>query len=94
MAARMRQRSGGAVAFVLDSTAWGLDDVPSAGADAAFERRLRLLRESGWTAVAVAPGTGLARYWQQAAGHPGVTTRSAAVGGTTGGTTGFSGGWS
>jgi uncharacterized protein (DUF58 family) len=94
VAARMRQRSGGAVAFVLDSTAWVLDDVPSAGADTAFERRLRLLRESGWTAVAVAPGTGLARYWQQAARHPGVTTRSAAGGGTTGGTTGFSGGWS
>ncbi|MFF1910396.1 DUF58 domain-containing protein [Streptomyces sp. NPDC058239] len=92
VAARMRQRSGGAVAFVLDSMAWAQGAAP-AGADTAFERRLRLLRESGWTAVAVAPGTGLARYWQQA-GHQGVATQSAAVGGTTGGTTGFSGGWS
>lgn len=89
VAARMRQRSGGAVAFVLDSTDWVQGDVPFAGAEAASERRLRLLRESGWTAVAVSPGTGLARYWQQA-GHQGVAAQSAA----TGGTTGFSGGWS
>ncbi|WP_405688597.1 DUF58 domain-containing protein [Streptomyces sp. NBC_00057] len=93
VAARMRQRSGGAVAFVLDSTAWVQGAAAPAGTDTAFERRLRLLRESGWTAVAVAPGTGLARYWQQA-GHQGLATQSAAVGGTTGGTTGFSGGWS
>ncbi|WP_326765097.1 DUF58 domain-containing protein [Streptomyces sp. NBC_01591] len=89
VAARMRQRSGGAVAFVLDSAAWVPGDVPPAGAEEASERRLRLLRESGWTAVAVAPGTGLAPYWQQA-GHQGVAAQSAA----TGGTTGFSGGWS
>ncbi|MFC9758491.1 DUF58 domain-containing protein [Streptomyces sp. NPDC056921] len=88
VAARMRQRSGGAVAFVLDSTDWVQGDVPPAGAEAASERRLRLLRESGWTAVAVSPGTGLARYWQQA-GHQGMAVQSAADG-----TTGFSGGWS
>lgn len=89
VAARMRQRSGGAVAFVLDSTDWVQGDVPPAGAEAASERRLRLLRESGWTAVAVSPGAGLARYWQQA-GQQGVAAQSAAAGGTTG----FSGGWS
>ncbi|MER6118849.1 DUF58 domain-containing protein [Streptomyces sp. NPDC001743] len=89
--ARMRQRSGGAVAFVLDSAAWVHGRTPAS--DAACERRLQLLREAGWTAVPVRPGTDLARLWQQAS-HQGSLTQSAAVGGTTGGTTGFSGGWS
>lgn len=91
VAARMRQRSGGAVAFVLDSEAWVHGESPAA--EAASEQRLRLLRESGWTAVAVRPGTGLAGLWRQAS-HLGSLTQSAAVGGATGGTTGFSGGWS
>lgn len=89
--ARMRQRSGGAVAFVLDSAAWVHGG--SAASDAACEQRLRLLRESGWTVVPVGPGMDLARLWQQAS-HQGSLTQSAAVGGMTGGTTGFSGGWS
>ncbi|MFF9348642.1 DUF58 domain-containing protein [Streptomyces sp. NPDC014734] len=90
LAARMRRRGRGAVAFLPDGTAWEPpDDVPPAGAREAFERRLRLLRESGWTAVAVEPGTGLAQYWRQAG-------QGAAVDGPTavGGTTGASGGWS
>ncbi|MET7642710.1 DUF58 domain-containing protein [Streptomyces sp. NPDC005426] len=87
VAARMRQRSGGAVAFVLDSAAWVHGESPAS--EAAGERRLRLLRESGWTAVPVRPGMDLARLWQQA-GHQGTLTGS--VGGTTDGTTGFSGG--
>lgn len=91
VAARMRQRSGGAVAFVLDSDAWVHGESPST--EAASEQRLRLLRDSGWTAVAVKPGTDLAGLWQQAS-HLGSLNQSAAVGGTTGGTTGFSGGWS
>lgn len=91
VAARMRQRGSGAVAFVLDSAAWAHGATPAS--DAAREQRLRLLRESGWTAVPVGPGTDLARLWQQAS-HQGSLTGSAAMGGTTGGTTGFSGGWS
>ncbi|WP_406449196.1 DUF58 domain-containing protein [Streptomyces sp. NBC_00876] len=91
VAARMRQRCGGAVAFVLDSAAWVHGE--SAATRAASEQRLRLLRESGWTAVPVQPGTDLARLWQQAA-HHGSQAQSAAVGGASGGTTGFSGGWS
>ncbi|MFF3175264.1 DUF58 domain-containing protein [Streptomyces sp. NPDC057900] len=91
VAARMRQRSGGAVAFVLDSAAWVHGESPAT--EEASEQRLRLLRESGWTAVAVKPGSGLAGLWQQAS-HLGSLTQSAAVGGSTGGTTGFSGGWS
>ncbi|MFD8688858.1 DUF58 domain-containing protein [Streptomyces sp. NPDC059651] len=91
VAARMRRRSGGGVAFVLDSAAWVHGESPAS--DAACEQRLRLLRESGWTAVPVRPGTDLAPLWLQASRH-GSPSQSAAVGGATGGTTGFSGGWS
>ncbi|MGY4903883.1 DUF58 domain-containing protein [Streptomyces sp. 900116325] len=92
VAARMRQRSGGAVAFVLDSDAW----VPgeSHGATpAGAEERLRLLRESGWTAVLVQPGADIAQLWQLA-GQQSAVTQSALSGGSMGGTTGFTGGWS
>ncbi|MFF1923825.1 DUF58 domain-containing protein [Streptomyces sp. NPDC058221] len=87
VAARMRQRSGGAVAFVLDSTAWVHGDSPAG--EAASEQRLRLLRESGWTVVPVLPGTDLAQLWQQASRLASLTQPTGA-----GGTTGFSGGWS
>ncbi|MEU8704461.1 DUF58 domain-containing protein [Streptomyces sp. NPDC048565] len=85
VAARMRRRSRGAVAFVLDSEDWALGGQrasPAAG-------RLRLLREAGWTAVAVPPGADLAGLWRQA-GQDGSADRSSAAGATTG----FSGGWS
>jgi hypothetical protein len=86
--ARMRRSSGGAVAFVLDSSDWAQGDVPPAGAGAAFEERLRLLRTAGWTALAVRPGTALADHWRQA-GHQGAAQSAAG-----GGTTDLSGGWS
>ncbi|MFD4034402.1 DUF58 domain-containing protein [Streptomyces sp. NPDC058637] len=87
VAARMRQRSGAAVAFVLDGADWarGGDGVsPAPAAD-----RLRLLREAGWTAMAVPPGAALSQLWQQAGQE-----RSVGQPGTAGATTGFSGGWS
>ncbi|WP_069172433.1 DUF58 domain-containing protein [Streptomyces griseus] len=84
VAARMRQRSGAAVAFVLDSSAWVRGGEATAAAPAAD--RLRLLREAGWTAVAVPPGVELARLWQQAGEGPADTHSGTA--------TGFSGGWS
>lgn len=84
--ARMRRRGAGAVAFVLDGAAWETGDVPAAGAREAFERRLRTLRDSGWTAVPVGPGTGLADHWRRAG------RAAAADGPATVGTTGFSGG--
>jgi uncharacterized protein (DUF58 family) len=84
VAARMRQRSGAAVAFVLDSTGW-VQDAGRPRTDA--EERLRLLREAGWTAIAVPSGASLAELWQQAA-------RERAESPVTGPTTGFSGGWS
>ncbi|MFF4300618.1 DUF58 domain-containing protein [Streptomyces sp. NPDC001601] len=66
VAAKMRRRSGGAVAFVLDPDTWVREpaDVPAAGD--AHEERLRMLREAGWTAVSVPRGAGVAELWRQA----------------------------
>ncbi|MEV4976105.1 DUF58 domain-containing protein [Streptomyces scopuliridis] len=83
VAARMRQRSGVAVAFVLDSTGW----TQGAGSAGPVEDRLRQLREAGWTALAVPSGAALPELWQRAA-------RQRSESAVTGGTTGFSGGWS
>ncbi|OKJ70822.1 DUF58 domain-containing protein [Streptomyces sp. CB02460] len=86
MAARMRQRSGGAVAFVLDSAAWVNGDSPASRE--AAERRLRVLREAGWTVVPAEPGARLAELWRLAARHGAVAGSGAAAG-----PAGF-GGWS
>ncbi|MBA4860133.1 DUF58 domain-containing protein [Streptomyces sp. PSKA54] len=81
--AKMRRRSGAAVAFHLDSATWaqGPGATPSAG-DA--EERLRLLREAGWTALAAGPGTSVADLWRQADQHH-ASAASAPSGSTTGG---------
>ncbi|MEU8776049.1 DUF58 domain-containing protein [Streptomyces sp. NPDC048606] len=63
MAARMRQRSAGAVAFVLDSAAW-------TGEPSRVEERLRRLRDAGWTALAVPPGAAFGELWRQAGSAP------------------------
>ncbi|MFI1399106.1 DUF58 domain-containing protein [Streptomyces sp. NPDC020681] len=82
LAARMRQRSGAAVAFVLDSETW----VTGGAVPGAVEDRLRLLREAGWTALAVPPATPMSTLWQQAGRDRTESTGSS--------TNGFSGGWS
>ncbi|MFE1949018.1 DUF58 domain-containing protein [Streptomyces sp. NPDC059524] len=64
IAAKMRRRSGGAVAFVLDSEAW--TQGTGAQLSPGCEERLRLLREAGWTAVAVPSGASLVEMWRQA----------------------------
>ncbi|MFD5271059.1 DUF58 domain-containing protein [Streptomyces sp. NPDC058335] len=66
VAAKMRQRSGGAVAFLLDGDSWVREpnDVPHPMNRQ--EERLRLLREAGWTAVSVPRGTPLDELWRQA----------------------------
>ncbi|MER0245051.1 DUF58 domain-containing protein [Streptomyces sp. HSW2009] len=81
--ARLRQRSGVAVAFVLDGAAWARG---AAGADPGpLEERLRLLRDAGWAALPVAPGMALPELWRQAdqyrAHHSGVSAPGAANGG-------------
>ncbi|MFG3363776.1 DUF58 domain-containing protein [Streptomyces sp. NPDC090032] len=68
VAAKMRQRSGGAVAFVLDSGAW-TRGAPSERS----EERLRMLREAGWSALAVPPGTSLTELWRDADRHRSAT---------------------
>ncbi|WP_406144365.1 DUF58 domain-containing protein [Streptomyces anulatus] len=85
VAARMRQRAGAGVAFVLDSAAWAGDEDEAGRA----EERLRRLRESGWIAVPVEPGAELPALWQLAGGM-----RTDSPSAPSGGTTGFTGGWS
>ncbi|MFE0452674.1 DUF58 domain-containing protein [Streptomyces sp. NPDC058914] len=85
VAAKMRQRSGGAVAFLLDADSWGRE--PSGVPDPMnrTEERLRMLREAGWTAVSVPRGAPLDELWRQADRE-----RSGVV--TAGGTSGREGG--
>jgi uncharacterized protein (DUF58 family) len=75
--ARIRQRAGGAVAFVLDSDDWVARDaagrlVPVGDASAVAEEQdgtrqaVRMLREAGWTVVEVRAGDSLPELWQQA----------------------------
>ncbi|MFI8516519.1 DUF58 domain-containing protein [Streptomyces sp. NPDC085481] len=64
LAARTPRRGGAAIAFVLDSGTW----LTGGAVTGAVEDRLRRLREAGWTAIAVPPGTRLSQLWQQAGG--------------------------
>ncbi|MGW4545662.1 DUF58 domain-containing protein [Streptomyces violaceorubidus] len=64
--ARMRQRSGGALAFVLDSETWAREPADVPGPSDGSEERLRMLRESGWTAVAVPRGATMEELWRLA----------------------------
>ncbi|MEV5018341.1 DUF58 domain-containing protein [Streptomyces sp. NPDC053780] len=79
VAARMRQRSGGAVAFVLDSGAWAREPADVPGPLDRSEERLRMLREAGWTAVSVPYGATLEELWRLA------DRERTAVGAATGG---------
>ncbi|MFJ2630567.1 DUF58 domain-containing protein [Streptomyces sp. NPDC087422] len=76
---RMRQRAGGAVAFVLDSDDWtarepGARSEPPAehgaretgAADDDTPTPLRMLREAGWTVLSVRAGDSLPELWQRA----------------------------
>jgi uncharacterized protein (DUF58 family) len=66
VAARMRQRSGGAVAFVLDSETWRREPADVSGPSDGSGERLRMLREAGWSAVGVQRGAGLEELWRLA----------------------------
>ncbi|MEU8999216.1 DUF58 domain-containing protein [Streptomyces caniferus] len=73
VAGRMRQRSGAAVAFVLDGDAWtrGPGGIRFSAGQVPVAERLRLLRRAGWTALPVAPGDALADLWRAAADRTG-----------------------
>lgn len=88
VAARMRQRSGAAVAFVLNSDAWVHGEAAEDGT-----RTLRLLRDAGWTALEVGPGAVLTELWRQAGQQRGGTGPASWYGGTaaTGGGTAATG---
>ncbi|WP_149551292.1 DUF58 domain-containing protein [Streptomyces marokkonensis] len=64
--ARMRQRSGGALAFLLDSDTWLREPADAPGPSDGGEERLRMLREAGWTALGVPRGVSLNELWRQA----------------------------
>ncbi|MBT2479079.1 DUF58 domain-containing protein [Streptomyces sp. ISL-94] len=65
MAAKMRQRAGGAVAFVLDSATWAGQPAQN-HALPPLEQRLSRLRDAGWTALAAPPGVAFGELWRHA----------------------------
>ncbi|MDT0461657.1 DUF58 domain-containing protein [Streptomyces gibsoniae] len=66
VAAKMSRRSNGALAFLLDSDTWGREQTDVPGPPDRTGERLRLLREAGWTALAVPRGVSMAELWREA----------------------------
>ncbi|MGV9565481.1 DUF58 domain-containing protein [Streptomyces sp. NPDC003480] len=66
VAAKMSRRSGGALAFLLDSATWVREETDVPGPPAPTGERLRMLREAGWTALAVPRGVSIAELWREA----------------------------
>ncbi|SDC23868.1 DUF58 domain-containing protein [Streptomyces prasinopilosus] len=64
--ARMRQRSRGAVAFLLDSGSWLREPSGASGPPDGGGERSRMLREAGWTVVSVPRGASLEEQWRLA----------------------------
>ncbi|MBD0675071.1 DUF58 domain-containing protein [Streptomyces sp. CBMA156] len=66
---RLRSRTGGAVAFLLDTGTWaGLRMLaPDTGGDE-FRDRARQLREAGWTVIPVRAGDSVPDLWRAADG--------------------------
>lgn len=68
--ASARRRTAGAVAFVLDGTAWAQG---AGAASAPLASRLGLLREAGWTVFPVPPGVSLGELWRLASAPAGAS---------------------
>ncbi|MFF8590119.1 DUF58 domain-containing protein [Streptomyces sp. NPDC015220] len=66
VAAKMRQRSGGAIAFVLDDDAWTRERADVPGPGDRVGGLLRMLRDAGWTAVHVPRGAAVEELWRRA----------------------------
>ncbi|MEV8125539.1 DUF58 domain-containing protein [Streptomyces sp. NPDC085944] len=79
VAAKMRQRSGGALAFLLDSETWSREPADVPGPSDRSAEPLRMLRESGWTAVTVPRGATVEELWRTA--DHGRTTLTTSTGG-------------
>ncbi|MGW2820194.1 DUF58 domain-containing protein [Streptomyces sp. NPDC001443] len=88
VAAKMRRRSGGALAFLVDDDTWGpgTPDVP--GPEDGRQERLRTLREAGWTALSVPRGALLEDLWRQADRDRADLAATGATGAATGGESG------
>ncbi|MEU9374074.1 DUF58 domain-containing protein [Streptomyces sp. NPDC048255] len=69
LAAKLRQRAAGAVAFVLDSATWAGQSARTQALPP-LEERLRRLRDAGWTALAAPPGVVFGELWRQAGSAP------------------------
>ncbi|MFC7216712.1 DUF58 domain-containing protein [Streptomyces polyrhachis] len=74
LVARMRRRAGAALVFVLDGGAWSAGERAAQDAAPRSDDQVRVLREAGWTAVAVRPGDRLAELWRGAEGGAGGLT--------------------
>ncbi|MEG3626234.1 DUF58 domain-containing protein [Streptomyces poriticola] len=66
VAARMRRRSGGALAFVLGSDVWLREPTDVPGPLDGGDERLQLLREAGWTVVSVPRAASVEEMWRRA----------------------------
>ncbi|MET8946967.1 DUF58 domain-containing protein [Streptomyces sp. NPDC004542] len=64
--AKMRRRSGGAIAFLLDGDTWLREPTDVPGPADPHGESLRMLREAGWTTVSAPRGAGLDDLWRQA----------------------------
>ncbi|MCB5910633.1 DUF58 domain-containing protein [Streptomyces pinistramenti] len=86
VAGRMRQRSGAAVAFVLDGDAWTQGPAGSGypAARVRLANRLRMLREAGWAALPVTPGTAMPDLWRSTDRAGGIPPDDPAAGAATG----------
>ncbi|GAA2741515.1 MULTISPECIES: DUF58 domain-containing protein [Kitasatospora] len=63
---RLRRRTGGAVALLLDTAGWAGLRIMSESADPVLEQNVRRLREAGWTVLPVRVGDALPALWRLA----------------------------
>ncbi|MFD7879571.1 DUF58 domain-containing protein [Streptomyces sp. NPDC059766] len=88
VAAKMRRRSNGALAFLVDGDTWGPGTPDGPGPADGRQERLRTLREAGWTALSVPRGALLEDLWRQADRDRVQFAATGATGATAGGESG------
>ncbi|MGX1545841.1 DUF58 domain-containing protein [Streptomyces adustus] len=88
VAAKMRRRSGGALAFLVDGDTWGPGTPDGPGPADGRQERLRTLREAGWTVLSAPRGALLEDLWRQADRDRAHLAATGATGATTGGESG------
>ncbi|MER5603467.1 DUF58 domain-containing protein [Streptomyces sp. NPDC002265] len=88
VAAKMRRRSNGALAFLVDGDTWGPGTPDGPGPADGRQEGLRTLREAGWTALSVPRGALLEDLWRQADRDRAQLAATGATGATAGGESG------